>query len=227
MKQKVLILLVIITAPIILAVLVSLPIFKSIAVNNDWIGFWGAYLGGLFTLLGVIITIKYYRYSFEEERRMSVIPYISITNSEKECLEHKNIIGLDYVFSNLSHNDSLYNIETNKLAINIGLGPAIDCFIDDIIINGNRGIDTNKKSEVMIKERFIFHLGLYGVPLPVKNEVNNEMDSKEELMFNLRYSDILGNKYKQKIVMEVFTNNSDGKNLEAQLKSVSKPELQC
>lgn len=40
--------------PIAVGVGVSLPIFKHIVINNDWIGFWGSYVG---TFLGGMITL--------------------------------------------------------------------------------------------------------------------------------------------------------------------------
>lgn len=45
---------IIITIPIVVGIGVSLPIFQNIENSNDWIGFWGGYLGAI---LGGLVTL--------------------------------------------------------------------------------------------------------------------------------------------------------------------------
>lgn len=58
--------------------MVSFGVVNWLETSNDWIGFWGGYLGGLFTLIGVLITINFSKTDTYEKQRLSVIPYISI-----------------------------------------------------------------------------------------------------------------------------------------------------
>lgn len=53
-KTIVSIIIISILMPLAVGIGVSLPIFKQIVINNDWIGFWGSYVG---TILGGMITL--------------------------------------------------------------------------------------------------------------------------------------------------------------------------
>lgn len=53
-KTIISIILIIVFTPLVVGIGVSLPIFKNIVINNDWIGFWGSYVG---TILGGMITL--------------------------------------------------------------------------------------------------------------------------------------------------------------------------
>ena len=54
LKTIVSIILIVVFTPLVVGIGVSLPIFKYIVINNDWIGFWGSYVG---TILGGMITL--------------------------------------------------------------------------------------------------------------------------------------------------------------------------
>jgi len=45
--------------PFIVNILVSIPSLITHDTSNSWIGFWGSYLGGFVTVVGVYITIDY------------------------------------------------------------------------------------------------------------------------------------------------------------------------
>lgn len=52
--------------PTIIAILVSLPILPKLTNNNDWIGFWGGYLG---SILGGMITLFVLKITIEDNNR--------------------------------------------------------------------------------------------------------------------------------------------------------------
>lgn len=53
--------------PIIIAVLVSLPIFPKLETHNDWIGFWGGYLG---SILGGLITLFVLKITIDDNNKL-------------------------------------------------------------------------------------------------------------------------------------------------------------
>ncbi|WP_051560443.1 hypothetical protein [Clostridium beijerinckii] len=61
--------------------------------NKDWAGFLGSYvgaiLGGIITLVGVGITINFTRAQANEDRRLSIAPYIKYT---KQYYQKRDII---------------------------------------------------------------------------------------------------------------------------------------
>lgn len=57
--------------PPVLSVFIHLPKFEFIAGNeNSWIGFWGSYIGALFTLLALYITIQSNKNESEQQRHI-------------------------------------------------------------------------------------------------------------------------------------------------------------
>ena len=71
-----LVLVAIVISPILIAVFVSLPILDGLSASNDWIGFWGGYigaiLGGIITLYVLLETI---RDNKEQQRRNERISF--------------------------------------------------------------------------------------------------------------------------------------------------------
>lgn len=53
--------------PIIIAILASLPILPKLTNNNDWIGFWGSYLG---SILGGMITLFVFKTTIDDNNRL-------------------------------------------------------------------------------------------------------------------------------------------------------------
>lgn len=53
--------------PIIIAILVSLPILPKLTNNNDWIGFWGGYLG---SILGGMITLFVLKITIDDNNKL-------------------------------------------------------------------------------------------------------------------------------------------------------------
>lgn len=72
MKKRILLIAVFIFGIIIIPVIVDWCIigneFPSNVSNEDWIAFFGGYIGGVFTLAGVLLTLHYYR---TQEKRIN------------------------------------------------------------------------------------------------------------------------------------------------------------
>ena len=91
MKLKIFgIVIVAIVTPLVVAILISIPGIKWIEVSNDWIGFWGSYLGsilgGIITLLVLAETLKDSREMKERDRRQAICIRVS-TLVSNFCVE--------------------------------------------------------------------------------------------------------------------------------------------
>lgn len=53
--------------PVIIAIMVSLPVLPKLTNSNDWIGFWGGYLG---SILGGIITLFVLKITIDDNNRL-------------------------------------------------------------------------------------------------------------------------------------------------------------
>jgi putative Mn2+ efflux pump MntP len=234
--------------PLFIGWIVSFNFVNWLETSNDWIGFWGGYLGGLFTLIGVLITINFSKTDSNEKQRLSVIPYVSIEqNASIDIDENKIPIGLIYAFSeSREKNHSLFFDEVKIIGKcrGVGLGPSVNCYINDIKI-GERKIDTNtsKVSVLTTSEESYFMLlflnfGLY--PNQLRKEFVNYYNefwnatSKQprkpeiNIVFNFHFEDVLGHKYKQEVfyigqLSKPQKNTADRLNI--LFKSIEKPEL--
>lgn len=217
---KVLSIIILLVLPLLISGLVSYSAFDWLETQNDWIGFWGGYLGGLFTLGGVIITIKSSTTDSNEKQRLSVIPYISIERNAPIHVNEKEIpIGLIHVFSeSMDDGCILYFDEISILGKcqSVGLGPIINCKIKNIKI-GERAIGsgTSKVSVIAVNEETHFILQFNSLGLSSKhlgkefvtyyNEFQEHSSNFSQLpenyiKFSFYFEDVLGHKYKQKAV---------------------------
>ena len=234
--------------PLFIGWIVSFSVFNWLETSNDWIGFWGGYLGGLFTLIGVLITINFSKTDSNEKQRLSVIPYISIERNASIDIDEKKIpIGLAYAFSESREDNHFLFFDEVKVigkCRGVGLGPAINCFIKDIKI-GERKIDSNtsKVSVLTINGESYFILwflsfGLYPNQLKKEfvNHYNDFWSTKSNqsripelnIVFNFYFEDVLGHKYKQAVVYsgqlsKPQKNTTDSLNI--LFESIEKPEL--
>lgn len=62
--------------------------FLPVTGGNDWAGFWGGYfgaiIGGICTVVGVFLSIRYEKEKSLENDERAVLPYIALTTLEKE-----------------------------------------------------------------------------------------------------------------------------------------------
>ena len=235
--------------PLFIGWLVSFNVFDWIEIQNDWLGFWGGYLGGLCTLGGVIITINNSKMDSNLKQRMSVIPYISIErNSSIDIDETKIPMGLAFVFSESKDNNHLLFFDEIKIigkCKSVGLGPIINCGIRDIKI-GERKIDhdTSKVSVLTVNNESYFILwflsiGFYSEHLKRELiEYYNEFWSpiskhhqypELDIEFYFYFENVVGNEYKQKVIytgqLINNPNSSISDSINFLFKSISKPEL--
>lgn len=192
-------------SPLVVAFCVSsyrIP-WPKIEGNNDWIGFWGSYLGAIIGAVvaawGIIITIK-------ENRKLGVAPYL-IFEEVDEIPEKTMVYGHFIDISGNSYAEKIVRIT------NVGNGVAIEI-----------KIETDGKCYIQIpvleKERTVYVAFEYGIELP---EENIDKLSKEEIeqycsqsrKTNVRVScaDIFGNKsfYELGLKIECIINGMENK----------------
>lgn len=203
-----------VSAVIVLGVPCLISFFLSrFNIHNEWIAFWGSYLGGFFTLIGVALTIRYSKRDAEEKQRLSIMPYLSINKDETN---NNEIIGLTYCLSEMQKEDKYIYFDELKIdgnGVNVGMGPLVNCTIKDIKIE-NREIDhhTNEASVVIHNGKFYFNLEILSISLVEKDMTDTFLknyslcwDSERmrtppyfTVQFYFYYEDVMGRQYRQK-----------------------------
>ncbi len=219
--------------PILVGCIVSFSAVDWLETSNDWIGFWGGYLGGLCTLIGVLITTNYTKNDSNEKQRLSVIPYITIEPSTTLDVEYSSeMLCLECSITDPRKKDhSSYFFDEITLAgnyKNVGLGPVINCFIRDIKIGETKisnTTSTNKMSVLALNEESYFVLWFLDIGL-AHEHLNSELEI--DIKFNFYFEDVLGNKYKQEVIYngQVCQPKKDSPaKLNPRFKSIDKPNL--
>lgn len=183
--------------------------------NTDWTVFLGSYIGALIgsitTLIGVIITLNFTREETNENRRLSLVPYLVYFMHEKR-LETKHDIHILHI---VDKNENTY-VNTTVSIKNLGMGPLLNLRIYNMSYN-KKSLDNNElSSQNSILEKDSEWLMLIDLRIRL-DEIKNEtliktppgslteyvppLDIKGNgiLSFNIGYEDLIGNKYEQDI----------------------------
>lgn len=210
--------------------------FPSNISNSDWASFLGGYIGaivgGLFSLVGIVWTIRFTREQNQKDRELQVKPYCTIRfqNTEKFTCTDKSLGYYTVGFEPKENNGPELN--GMILITNHGVGPAVDCGIEIDPIDVEREqypiLSQKKPYEKNISVSCIqpgdevsasIHLEMNFDKITVDDIVyNNEMPEPfqyslthaasqkyKHFDINMRffYHDILNNKYYQRIRMTV------------------------
>lgn len=182
-----------------------------ISTSNDWIGYWGAVLGGLITLAGVKITINESKKAAEESRNQLVLPVFVSYKMELTLEDMKHISKDTFVYciydtekgTVTTGNPFVYYLngelienspteeefKNNFLAFryrvtNIGCGSALKFSI------GVHSMDPEKYIGIQIGDS-------YDIILLLKSEKGNEINKRIEIYFE----NVYGQKYYQEEFM--------------------------
>ncbi|MDP1383369.1 hypothetical protein Q8G31_27010 [Priestia megaterium] len=186
----------------------------KVADNNDWIGFYGSYIGGLITLIALAVTIGYTMLQYKDQDRKRVQPYITIKkiyddrfpNGETGSVNEE--LYLVAVLSEKKQSDTDIYFEHLMLsgeAINIGLGTAINVCIEGISFD-NRVFEegTSKLHAIAVGDRVRFTIALSELVIENKflSKEYIEIEKSGEvpyihMNFLIRFDDMLGNTYIQ------------------------------
>lgn len=175
----------------------SIPRFR-VSTDNDWIGYYGAIVGGMLTLIGVCITIENGREEKKEELRKSIIP-IFYTN----VVHNGNTDGADFI--------TLDDVEPSRIEkfslylTNIGLKGAKNLKIYTYADGKSFGdvgvsvlVDVNKEYNITI-----------GAKVAELNSVSEKSNCKHEITIAWSYQDLIGNQYEQHCDIKLYPENKD------------------
>lgn len=189
------------------------------------LSFIGSILGGILSFAGVWITIRYTRKQFKDDKRISVKPYLDIKlnyfNIDKSILSFGN-----FSINKLKDNKYKHDYEEEDILIeinNLGQGHCLECKLVKIIIDnknindeygyiGNLTVNENILRKIKfktyygdivekIKKKYI-DKNIDDCPEEFKQFTYNHLLKEVELQFE--YKDVLDNKYRKTIVIEVF-----------------------
>ncbi|SET61736.1 hypothetical protein SAMN05660297_02943 [Natronincola peptidivorans] len=185
---------IIVLLPIIINFILLIKTPIPVAENNDWISFFGGYIGGVTTLLGVWFTIDYYRKKDEEERnkadekaRLSLMPYFKVVNLDSLPQYYKEVF-----FSCIDSTGMMTTLTSPFMIKNVGLGTAVDV-------------------NFLYLTNFDWNADSLRLTLAVKDEEHIELNIQipedgiggNTLWLTINYADLLGNKYEQAISLRI------------------------
>ncbi|AGK98153.1 hypothetical protein [Clostridium pasteurianum] len=224
--------------PVIVYILVIIPFPYSGGIGRDaWVGFFGSYfgaiLGGVFSVAGVFLTLDYYKNKDSEEKEkddnkkleerkftknsriLKVKPYLRIINKTVENItEYQNInITVDnenYVKNANINNNSLKTKNITFILKNDGIGIALNiiCRAENkkITKNDNYGVSLS------VREKCIVHL-----------DVLSNVSAEDDINFIFNFYDIFENEYEQKIKIKI--KNADNFGYSFSIKNIEAPSL--
>lgn len=211
--------------PIILFILLLLGKEKS--AIDSWtigVGFYGALLGGLGTIIAFIVTsqqtnkiqnenVKLLKEQFYEDKRIGVKPFLDINISNISNATKGNSLYLNKYNSIIRKNITFIDCKNDQLIIefnNIGLGPAINIKLIEVNVDNEKidiKFDNFRKNigSININEnKFLiinFNTVLDENKLAKENfESREDLKSKLKILdfnikFKFRFCDILENEY--------------------------------
>lgn len=139
----------------------------EVAQDNDWISFWGSVLGssigGIITFIVLRVTIKNENEKREDEKRMSVLPYLDYNLVCDEYIEKKlKTKHMSQSMSHGLHNSSEYNYTVKlKLAIeNIGINKAIKPIVRQKKNNNQRDYEEFYRRYVDVGDNMLIYISI-------------------------------------------------------------------
>ncbi|NLI53050.1 MAG: hypothetical protein GX417_01855 [Clostridiales bacterium] len=215
---------IIICIPLGVARLMDVNSFIWMETDNDWIGFWGGYLGGIVTLFGVFLTIMFTRKDEATRQKLSIRPYINIESLYNNNITEFHSTPLEVCVDELSDtNSNDYSIRINELIIlckikNVGSGTAINCRMKRFYFE-NKCFDSTTKilpalqmdgtSYIRVEmsninlQRKDLSLRFLNGNKNLKDDLSNKEDSKAFVKLELSFEDLLGNQLAQEYIIYI------------------------
>lgn len=182
---------------------VSADIFLDWTNDNDWIGFWGSYVGAM---IGAAIPLIVLHMEKQEERKQSVLPVLSIMQENGITQKHDVEYRVDYLTWNGQLGGWLLNDEqhskvrqetdnksrwfqTDLLVKNIGKGPVLNLkvyFIGEVQI-----LDTEFAISLGEEETMRYHLVFEGMKVKTRDGEKNRLIFCFENAYKKEYYQII------------------------------------
>ncbi|MBU8729147.1 hypothetical protein KM915_03635 [Cytobacillus oceanisediminis] len=187
----------------------NLNSYIGFTINYDWLGFFGGFLGGTFggvaTFMGVYLTLKYHKNADYEKNRLSIIPILEykIRYNKDDFDNSMGQLSDEGGFPHINIKNATYqdmnSLEWyfNLIISNVGMGHAQISGISFVFVNANN------HEEIIEKEEFGYTFKLVkkdhdmSFKFMIYAPDENPNDSLYGLKINIKYQDLLGNKYEQ------------------------------
>lgn len=159
--------------------------------------------------------IKRSEKQFKDDKRISVKPYLDI--KLKELLKSTN--SFDFISINKLKNLNLYEKSFIGIELsNLGQGNCLDCKLIEIKIDGRKINDGLNVGSIGVNESILREITFKTYYGDILNEVKEEFIGKntkdyeeftykyllKEVELQFEYKDVLDNKYRKTIIIEVF-----------------------
>ncbi|WP_346935317.1 hypothetical protein [Clostridium sp.] len=199
-----------------------IPFYKNVSPDG-WLGFITALLG----FSGIFITIRHTNKQFNEDKRISVKPYLDLSISKviRPKLGNDLYTAKDYSFSysgniwiNADSGLGCYDLQCRLDIKNLGMGNALDCRILSVRptspfdIEDNRVlgvIEPNKSGEISInikyydddsKNKVLTVYKEFNKSEQIYEYINNQ--TTRDIILLIEYKDILNNCYKKEFTLK-------------------------
>lgn len=120
-----------IVMPLIISIGVSLPILENVVVDNDWIGFWGSYmgsvLGGIITLYVLWNTIRSSEQARQRDEKIQFFDKVVELYSQLNASEGNVFALATRVIS--TYDGELYRLYLQQVNYSAGLGSELGIFL--------------------------------------------------------------------------------------------------
>ncbi|NSB34019.1 hypothetical protein [Clostridium saccharoperbutylacetonicum] len=212
--------------------------YPSNIENKDWAGFLGSYtgslLGGIVTLVGIWVTIKFQRQQTDkdrvfqseesekdrefqrqqanEDRRLAIAPYLIFNVDEVGKFDCDNYDML--FFFDIDDDECTHQFDSVMKIKNIGAGPCLNIKINNIYFNDKKMhdiFDTAIKPEYEILEKnnecfayIALKVRLDKIRTP-KSNMYTMREIKGILSLKVNYNDLMENTYIQYVEIDVNT----------------------
>lgn len=228
-----------------LSVIILLTALSHFEKINDWIGFLGSLLAGIVTLIVMYFTNKAGRENtnktldesrkqHEENKALAIRPYLT-ASKEDTLISNDGKILNDVTFSYgfISTEKEMYH-EYISLK-NIGLGAAVNIKVNSIsvfgkeIIPDSQGCRNTWQNNLEVSDVVTIEL-ILGLDW-TKYTDGIELKRIQELIINLAFEDLLGNKYMQSVICEyrpkLEQKDLYGKKLSLELVNNNRLTIEC
>ncbi|MGG0277786.1 hypothetical protein [Bacillus rhizoplanae] len=169
--------------------------------RNEYVGFFGNYLGSIVTIVGVWLTIRFTTKEENENRRLQIIPYIETSFTESELTIGQNPDREKELRIEVGDWENQNKRITGHLKLqNVGLGSAIDVKIHDVFFENQPFLNVPVIN--VLKQDGDTSIGVeisLVLPDTLRKTIAELKSQSKELHMKLSYKDLLGNTYIQKL----------------------------
>lgn len=207
--------------PFVTSIFIAIPSLVKHNTNNAWIGFWGSYLGGLVTVIGVYMTIKYSINQYLQSRHDTIRPYLTVKQlyktEFKDDVSHYKPYDFHLGLSGNPVNESgdtivIKEFENYGEIINIGLGSALNLSIVDAKINDCQIGYASSYHSLGCEDKVLYQFYLVDLTISKSNLPDEFLQGYDDFIsgksneipelqfaFNIVYQDMYERYYSQKV----------------------------